>query len=158
VIAVTTDEQPQWAPYEPALLRAAQAMAGAAIVAFAVELIVQPHREISAVFLGVGLIVGALVGRHLARELAEWCAEAPEVTAAEAERIVEPRPSYLAAAGLIAAAILAIVVPIGGNIPTPIPGGLAAGVVQTLLQTSRRRRNRTSSTRSRVAAGRSSVV
>jgi hypothetical protein len=109
-------------------------MAAVALVTEAVELGVGPHRELSAVFLGVGLLVGALVGRNLGRELRDWSNDAAVLDADEATRVGELRPSAYAVLALAAAAAVALFVPIAYHVPTPLPGALAAGAVQTLLQ------------------------
>jgi hypothetical protein len=132
---VTTEEpQPARTPYRPALQRSARALTVAAAVGEAVELGVGPHREISAVFLGVGLLVGYAVGRSLARQLREWATEATVLDAADACLVRPSSPALLAGAALLVVAAGAIVVPAVWHVPTPLPGALAAGAVQTLLQ------------------------
>jgi hypothetical protein len=130
-----SEETPRWAPYRPALRRAAQAAAGVAIVTGALELAVGPHRLISLVFLVAGPAIGAFVGRALARGLADWAADARPVSRAERAAVVtDERPSPYAAGALALVGIAAAVVPLRYRIPTPLPGGLAAVAVQAALQ------------------------
>jgi hypothetical protein len=99
-----------------------------------VELGIGPHREISAIFLGVGLAVGYLVGRTLARQLREWVEQAPVLDATEAAGVHDWRPAPLAVAAFLALTAVAIVIPITWHVPTPLPGALAAAAIQALLQ------------------------
>jgi hypothetical protein len=128
------DDVPWRAPYAPALDRSSKALAAAAVVTEAVELTVGPHRVISAVFLGVGVLVGFAVGRTLARQLREWATDAPALADAEASHVRGTQFSPVSFAALVAIEAVGIVVPLVSHLPTPIPGALAAGAIQALLQ------------------------
>jgi hypothetical protein len=123
------------AAYAPALDRATRALALAAIVAEAVELGVGPHRVLSAVFLAVGLVVGFAIGRSLATQLRSWAADAPVLTAADAGRVRDSKPSPLSITALLLVTAIAVAVPIAWHLPTPLPGALSAAALQALLQT-----------------------
>lgn len=129
------EEPPPWrAPYAPALELSTRALAVAALVSEAVEIGIGPHREISAIFLGVGLLAGYLVGRNLSRELKDWAQDAPLLNDVEALRVRDASPSALVVSALIAVTLLAIGIPLATHVPTPLPGALAAGAVQALMQ------------------------
>jgi hypothetical protein len=128
------EPKPWRAPYGPALARTTRALAAAALVVEAVELGLGPHREISAIFLGVGLLVGYAVGRSLARELREWAKDAPALDAAEATRVCDTGPSPWTVAALLVVIAIALVVPIEWQLPTPLPGAMAAAAIQALMQ------------------------
>jgi hypothetical protein len=132
---VTTDELPPWrAPYVPSLALSARALAAAALVAEAVEIGIGPHREISAIFVGVGLLVGYAVGRSLSAQLRGWAEDAPELSAWEASRVREARFAPLSLGALVIITLIAIGVPLATHLPTPLPGALAAGAVQAFMQ------------------------
>jgi hypothetical protein len=114
--------------------RSARALAAAAAIGEAVELGIGPHRELSAIFLGVGLVIGYAVGRNLAKQLREWAAAAPQLSADEQRRLREPNASPLSIVALVVVAVVAIAVPLVAHIPTPLPGALAAGAIQVVLQ------------------------
>jgi hypothetical protein len=128
------EDVPWRAPYAPALDRSAKALAAATVVTEAVEVGVGPHREISAVFLGVGLVAGFLVGRVLARQLREWATDAPPISDGEQLRVRSAQPSPVMLAALVAFVALGVAVPLTSHIPTPVPGALAAGAIQAFLQ------------------------
>jgi len=135
VQTVTTAELPPWrAPYAPALALTARALAAAAVISEAAEIGVGPHREISAVFVGVGLVAGYVVGRSLSAQLRDWAQDAPPLTEAETIRVRDARLSPLTVGALAVVTLIAIGVPLAMHIPTPLPGALAAGAVQALMQ------------------------
>jgi hypothetical protein len=105
-----------------------------AVIGGTVELAVGPHRITSVVFLIVGTTIGALVGRSLARTLAGWADDAPLVSNDERAAVVAAQRTPYAAVGLVVLGVIAVVVPVVYNIPTPLPGALAALAFQTWLQ------------------------
>src|SRR6266576_3850156 len=131
---MATDGTSSWAPYRPGLIRASTAMAAVAFVTEAVEFGVGPHRVLSAIFLGVGLLAGALVGRTLGRDLRDWADDAVVLDRDEQARVGEPRPSRYAVLAPAVIGVVALYVPIAHHVPTPLPGALAAGALQTFLQ------------------------
>ena len=129
------DETPaQRVAYGPGLKRAAKAAAVVAAVGGVVELVVGPHRITSVVFLLVGTGMGAIVGRSLARTLREWADDAAQVTETERAALGNAHASPYAIVALAIAGVTAVVVPVLYNVPTPLPGGLAALAVQAWLQ------------------------
>lgn len=132
---MTSNELPPWrAPYAPALALSARALAVAAFVSEAVEFGIGPHREISAIFLAVGLLVGYVVGRSLSAQLRDWAHDAPELTEAEASRVREARLSPFTLAALVVVTLVAIGIPLAMHVPTPLPGAMAAGAIQAWMQ------------------------
>jgi hypothetical protein len=128
------EETTQRVAYGPGLRRTAQIAAAIGVIAAAVELAVGPHRITSVVFLIVGTTIGVLVGRSLARTLADWAADAPVVSEDERASIVAGQRTPYAVVGLVVLGVIAVAVPIGYDIPTPLPGALMALAVQTWLQ------------------------
>ncbi|MFL6240807.1 MAG: hypothetical protein ACJ735_15095 [Actinomycetes bacterium] len=132
---MTMDEPPRTlAPYTPALDRGARALAVAAVVCAAVELGVGPHRVLSVVFVVTGLLIGYGAGRQLGAMLAESAMDAPVVSEAELALVAPAQPSPLLVAALGIGVLIAIAVPLGWHVPTPLPGGFAAGAVQFTKQ------------------------
>jgi hypothetical protein len=129
-----TVEAPWRAAYYPALERTWRALAVAAVVTEAVEQAAGPHRVISAIFFGIGLLTGYVAGRVLARQLRDWAQEAPLLDDVEATRLRASEPSPLTVAALAVIGVLAVVIPLVWQVPTPLPGALAAGALQVLLE------------------------
>jgi hypothetical protein len=116
------DELPPWrAPYAPALALSARALAAAALVS-------------EAVFLAVGLLVGYAVGRSLSSQLRDWAQDAPALTDVEASRVREAQLSPLTLGALVVVTLIAVGFALATHLPTPLPGALAAGAVQALMQ------------------------
>ena len=129
-----TAQAPWRAAYYPALERTWRALAITAAVSAAVELGIGPHRVLSAVFLAIGLLIGYVAGRVLARQLRDWAQEAPLLDDVESTRLRAAEPSPLTVGALAVIGVLALLIPIVWHVPTPLPGALAAGALQVLLQ------------------------
>ncbi len=124
----------QYTPFAAGLARTARIGAVAVLAVWIVELVVQPHRLMSLLFVVVGVLVGYGIGRSLASTVIDWSEDAAPLTSAERSNVLPNKPSALAIVVLIIVVAIGLEVPIRYNFPSPVPGGLLAIAMQAWLQ------------------------